>query len=305
MHEIKCFNKIDEDLVEAVKALEVKCLAQKEGTLKLELDYKLAAASDLSNKAEMLSDYLYYVDQRLVGYLGICSFGGSKPEINGMVDPECRRQGIFSKLLAVAIEELHRLKKKQALLLTDRESVSGQGFIKNQMGDALKLAHSEYEMFLNQSEFESFGLSAHSLLRKASNQDAEAIARQNAVYFDQSYDETELILPETEEKRGMTVYMAEHEGQCIGKIHLELSHECGAIYGVGILPEFRGRGFGRQIIKEGVGILLSQQAKVIKLQVESENENALGLYRSCGFEAVSTMDYYEYNNGSRDYGKSI
>lgn len=305
MHEIKCFKKIDKNLLEAVKVLEVKCLTHDEGTLKLELDYRLAAAQDAEYKEEMITDYLYYLDNNLVGYLGICSFGGSKPELNGMVDPECRRQGIFSKLFVLAIEELHRLKKNQGLLLTDRVSESGQGFIKNRLGDNLKLAHSEYEMFLNQGQFQSFELSTNRLLRKASNQDAEAIARQNAIYFNQSYDETELILPETEEKRGMTVYMAEFEGQCIGKIHLELSNECGAIYGVGILPEFRGKGFGRAIIKEGVGILLSQQAKSIKLQVESENENALGLYHSCGFEAVSTMDYYEYNNGSRDYGKSI
>ena len=154
-------------------------------------------------------------------------------------------------------------------------------------------------MFLNYDTFRNIEKFKDPMLRKSTNQDALEIASQNAIYFGRPLDETQLIMPETEEKRGMTVYMAYLEDQCIGKIHLELSNGNGGIYGVGILPDYRGKGYGRHILMEGISILMNQQAKTIKLQVEAENENALGLYLSCGFEATSTMDYYIYNDGSR------
>lgn len=292
-----------------ISKLEEDCVENDKTALKIELDYKLAVSKENSKEGlkadKMHLDYLYFADKKLVGYLGICSFGGGTPEINGMVDPAYRRQGIFGKLFSLAANELYYHENKKSLLLSDRKSEEGQRFIHQLKPEGLKRSHSEYEMYLNKEKFTQTEGFAKGLLRKATNADAMEIAKQNAIYFDQPLDETQIIMPETEEKRGMTVYLAYLEDLCIGKIHLELSRGTGGIYGVGILPEFRGKGYGRQILLEGIEILLDQQAEEIKLQVEAENENALGLYCSCGFESTSTMDYYIYNNGSRDYGKTI
>lgn len=317
MEEIKLLQDLSELDYQIISKLEEVCVENDKTALKIELDYKLAVSKEKRNKTQnadstrgvfadkMHLDYLYFADKKLVGYLGICSFGGLSPEINGMVDPAYRRQGIFGKLFALAANELCHHQKEKSLLLSDRMSEGGQKFIHQLGPEGLKRSHSEYEMYLNKEKFKQVQGSTKGLLRKSTNADAMEIAKQNAIYFDQPLDETQMIMPETEEKRGMTVYLAYLEDLCIGKIHLELSRGTGGIYGVGILPEYRGKGYGRHILLEGIGILLDQQAKEIKLQVEAENENALGLYCSCGFETTSTMDYYIYNNGSRDYGKSI
>ncbi|MPN31713.1 hypothetical protein SDC9_179187 [bioreactor metagenome] len=42
-----------------------------------------------------------------------------------------------------------------------------------------------------------------------------------------------------------------------------------------------------------IEILKEKGAKDIMLQVEAKNSNALSLYKSCGFEETSTMNYYE------------
>ncbi|WP_052350423.1 GNAT family N-acetyltransferase [Paenibacillus gorillae] len=137
-------------------------------------------------------------------------------------------------------------------------------------------------------------------LRKATNADAWEIHKQNAIYFGDKLAEVEtsdlvegMIQPEEEEKRGLTIYLAEEDEQVIGKVHLQLSPGIGGIYGLGVLPEYRGKGYGRAILLRAIDKLKEANAGDIMLQVAVENGNALRLYQSCGFVETSTMDYYE------------
>lgn len=54
---------------------------------------------------------------------------------------------------------------------------------------------------------------------------------------------------------------------------------------VGLLPEWRGRGLGRQLLRWGIGYLRSIGFSEIELSVEARNERALSLYRQEGFVA--------------------
>jgi ribosomal protein S18 acetylase RimI-like enzyme len=58
-----------------------------------------------------------------------------------------------------------------------------------------------------------------------------------------------------------------------------------------ILPELRGRGYGRQMLTQIVR-LLSGEGKPVLLEVEAENQNALSLYLSCGFEQINAYRYW-------------
>jgi mycothiol synthase len=60
----------------------------------------------------------------------------------------------------------------------------------------------------------------------------------------------------------------------------------GEIRLVGVLPQWRGRGLGRELLRWGVAQLRARGAGRIQLSVEAENELALGLYRRTGFEPV-------------------
>ena len=91
----------------------------------------------------------------------------------------------------------------------------------------------------------------------------------------------------------MVVYIAEKENQIVGKVHLQILSGEGAIFGLGVLPEFRSRGLGRQILSRAVETFKQQELKSIMLQVEAKNANALNLYKSCGFEERSVMDYFQ------------
>ena len=55
---------------------------------------------------------------------------------------------------------------------------------------------------------------------------------------------------------------------------------------VGVIPEWRGQGLGREMLRWAVAQLQTRGAGRISLSVEAENELALRLYRRAGFEPV-------------------
>jgi len=264
---IKVVKNIDEKLYSDIKALENACYE----ALKLELDYKM------NFKQSKNQEYLYYVDEKLVAYLGVCNFGSGMNEVNGMVDPEFRHQGLFTKLYIRMKEDY----SQPVLLLSDRLSEYGQYFVKK-YGE---FDHSEYEMYhQGQRKY----VSDISLIL-ANNSHANEIKRQNEIYFG-SRKEASLILPEEEVKKGVHIYLAYKEDLLIGKVHLVIENGLGSIYGLGVLPAYRGKGYGKAILLKSINLL--EGCDQIMLQVEVENENALSLYKKVGFVSKITMDYY-------------
>lgn len=296
---IKLKENIDANDYEVINHLQERCIKHDGTALKLELDYKLGVSHDGSKGVQNINEFLYFDGEKLIGYIGVCSFGGPW-EVNGLVDPDYRRQGVFKKLFELVQAEWKRKDSGSMLLLSDRKSESGQKFI---AASGAQYKHSEYEMYLKECAGETAPeQSAGITFRKATNADAREIARQNAIYFNDEYEENDfeeneqdavIILPEEEEKRGMTSYLVEKDGQIIGKVNLHLTSKLGAIFGLGVLPEHRRKGYGRALLLMAIEKLKEANAQEIMLQVAAENSNALNLYKSCGFVETSTMDYFE------------
>ncbi|MFZ7134100.1 MAG: GNAT family N-acetyltransferase [Eubacteriales bacterium] len=294
-----------------IHELQEICSQYEQITLKLELEYKLGCAA---NKVKEIDNYdihefMYFDGKQLVGYIGMCSFGGTAApfEITGMVHPEYRRQGIASKLYELVIAECKRRKAGNILALSDKKSISGQSFLERVKG---AYQYSEFEMYLQNANCENDEEMLCGIkFRKATNEDACEIARQNEIYFgdhveQENNDATNgrLILPEEEERRGMTIYLVEKNHQTIGKVHLQVFNGIGGIYGLGVLPENRGKGFGRAILLQSIEKLKDLNAKEIMLQVAAENEKALSLYKVCGFHETSVMDYFVIGSEMRQPG---
>jgi mycothiol synthase len=62
---------------------------------------------------------------------------------------------------------------------------------------------------------------------------------------------------------------------------------------IGVLPAWRGRGLGRELLRWGVADLRARGAGRIVLAVEAANERATRLYRSHGFEPVIEWPHWE------------
>ena len=78
----------------------------------------------------------------------------------------------------------------------------------------------------------------------------------------------------------------------IGKLDVSFEGQSAFIYGFAVLPEYRGRGYGRQILARTIQELLALGREQIALEVSTENRNALSLFQACGFRETGSYDYY-------------
>lgn len=256
------------------------CFVHDNTNLKIEIDYKLSNVAKNNDKtSSIINEFMLYDDNKLIGYAGICDFGGEEIEVNGMVHPDYRRKGIFTRLFSLLKDEFNKRDNKAMLLLSDNNSVSGIEFIKNMTDD---FSHSEYDMNLDMdaTQNESFD---NLIFRKALIGDINKIKEANFEFF--SVNDIEDI------SSGIT-YLLETDNIIIGKVRLEAIDNNGGIYGLEILPEYRGNGYGRELLILSIKKLKESNVKIINLQVETDNKNALNLYKSCGFKENYTMDYY-------------
>lgn len=285
---MKVKEKLTQKDYDEIHHLQNICLENDRISLKLELDYKFSRTKLNQEILNVNNEFLYYENDLLIGYMGICHFGGSELEVNGMVHPNYRRRGVFKELYASVKAEFNKRASNKMLLLTDHLSLSGQEFIET---TGAIYDFSEFEMYLKNT-INKKAFSNRITLRKATNQDAREIAMQNAIYSSVPFDEGLITLPEDEEKSGFTIFIAELNSKIIGKVNLELNQDICGIYGLGVLPEYRGMGYGREFLMGSIAKLKERNAQEIMLQVATKNSNALNLYKSCGFEVTSTMDYY-------------
>jgi len=281
---------LSEHMVSQISDLEKSCATYDGLALKLECDYKLAVARESKVTSENKNEFFAWFGERLVGYIGISSFSGSTMEVMGMVEPNFRKNGIYTILFESVKTEWVKRSIMPMLLLTDRKSFAGQAFVKK-VGAIHE--HSEYEMILDTTKHDLPFNTKPVWLRKAMNEDAEQVAYLSALCFGNRLELSQIIMPEEEAKRGLTIYIAEMAEGVIGKVNLQKTGDIGAIYGLGIHPEFRGKGLGRALLLKAVETLKSDGFEKIMLQVDAINDTALGLYLSCGFEITTTMDYFE------------
>ncbi|WP_166000672.1 GNAT family N-acetyltransferase [Bacillus sp. Cs-700] len=277
---IKLKSSLNKEDYNEILRLKECCLEKEEVTLKLELDHKRNQSHNESVK-NRINEFMFYDGHTLIGYMGICQFGSEALEVNGMVHPNYRRMGVFKRLFSFVQDEWNKRESKQMLLLSDHNSRSGIEFIKS---TGAHYENSEHEMHLV-GDARQDTARTNLLFRKALQQDAKEIARQNAIYFHTNSVEASLD--------GMEIFLAEWNQMIIGKVHIELQNGVGGIYGLGVLPEYRGKGFGRELLMKAVKELRETQAQQILLQVAVKNKNALNLYQSCGFKETSTMDYFK------------
>lgn len=114
-------------------------------------------------------------------------------------------------------------------------------------------------------------------------------------------DETSIEEGIATENTCRTEYVAEQDGKFIGKIGVSMEGEDGYIFGFVITPEYRGHGYGRETLSLILTKLLSEQIHTVLLEVAVKNENALSLYKSCGFKIDTIYDYYAISCGLNEF----
>jgi RimJ/RimL family protein N-acetyltransferase len=87
-------------------------------------------------------------------------------------------------------------------------------------------------------------------------------------------------------------YIAKYRGNEVGVLLLEVeSPECRLVY-VGIVPEYRGRGWGHALVHEAMRRAGEERVERIVLSVDTKNAPAVRVYESAGFLSYLTQQLY-------------
>ena len=274
-----------EDL-HAIEGLATACVAVDGGRLTLEWGVLE------SRPPEQKNDFLWIGEHGLVGFLGIYGYRADQAELCGMVHPSARRQGVFTRLFEAATAELASRCVRKALLVVDRLYDAGSGFARSVGGT---IEHSEHRMTLRR---EPAGIVADPVItvRPAELADGQFVVSclAQAFNFPAELEAGEL---ETLARRFPGTLVVDYSNEPVGTVRVDRSAEAAGIYGFAILPEFQGRGIGRQVLSSLARELRAEGMAQIGLEVSCNNDSALHLYLTCGFDVTGTEDYYAVQPG--------
>lgn len=265
--------------LEAIADLERRVVSADGGRLKLEWGVLR------SRPADEVRDLLWWEDDRLIGFLGIYGFHWQHLEVTGMVDPQARRRRIGRALFDAALPLCREQHKARLLLVVPRSSPGGEGFAR---GYGMTFDHSEHALTLVQRP-DPVPADPRIELRAATADDISALSR---LYDDGFHDGGHVDPTRLATERSRTL-LIEREGEAVGTISVSRDRTRGAIHAFVVGSAWRGRGIGREVLRRVCQEQFDTGATRVELEVEVENELALGLYTSIGFELAATDDYYE------------
>jgi ribosomal protein S18 acetylase RimI-like enzyme len=264
--------------LQAIAELEQRVTGADGGRLKLEW------GTLRGRKGDRVEDVLWWEGDRLLGFLGVYGFASS-PELAGMVAPDARRRGIGTALLDAALALCRERGDRQPLLIVPRHSLAGKRLALRHGG---VLDHSEHALVLSG---DPAGGTRESMvtLRPAAAADVPFVAELLEVGFGAPAPAGFAERLDSPMRRTVIV---ECSGSRVGTMSLRRNEDDAGIYGFVVHPSWQGRGIGRDALRRACEQLRADGARRIGLEVDLENDRALGLYTSVGFTRIATEDYF-------------
>ena len=233
------------------------------------------------------SDFCCYENGQLVGYAPLDG-EGRELEVTAAVVSSFRRRGIFRLLLRAPKQEAQRRGAERLLLVNYRASQSGRTAA---LALNLPYVFSEYHM-----EAEAAGLpplqSGQVQLVKVGEANLAALAQMMALNFSGERHSPQVLAEELQEA-DTRYFLAELDGVQIGQIGVVDEQNSIYVRAVGVIPNYRRRGYGRQLVAAILQTMLLEGHTRFALDVATDNVQALSLYKACGFCEADVYDYYD------------
>jgi ribosomal protein S18 acetylase RimI-like enzyme len=209
-------------------------------------------------------------------------------EISAFTLPEYRRNGYFKKLLSKAVQELSKFNIQDILFVCERQSISGKIVIASLNAH---YAFTEYLMRFNKEGYIS-GNTCRLLLIKPELKDLEKIIDISMRTFDDSYEDAKSWIEDCMESNLREQYLAVLNDNIIGLCSINLEEDVVSIFGLGIVPEYRRKGYGKELLHLIVDSLMQRGRTKITLMVNRENTPAIELYKQFNFQVIADFEYY-------------
>ncbi|MCR3761816.1 GNAT family N-acetyltransferase [Clostridium felsineum] len=233
--------------------------------------------------------FVIYEGDIAVSVLSIFAPRKEEGEISACTLPSYREKGYFKKLYTRAIEELRKYNIPKKLFICPKESKTGKAVIKKNNG-IYKFA--EYTMKFNKNEFVRLSKYTSKLIEININE-LDKISKVASVIYNESLEEARSTMKNAIEAKERIQFKLMFQKNHIGMVAVHFYNNKVSIFSVGILPEYRGFGLGREMMCMVLEYLVKNNYGQIFLEVNSDNNIAFKLYKSLGFEVTTEIDYYE------------
>lgn len=247
--------------------------------------------SDENFDKELPCMFLCYEQDFLISFVSIYMPTPYYGEVVGFTSPPARQRGYFMKTWLEALKVLGPyIEEMEIMFITDGKSPSA---LRTFQALEMHYEYSEYVLArdIKHKNEKSLRVSAKEL--DASNPgDANAIFMMHTNIFPDNRSETLAFLESTKQPFTQNCLALNEDGRPIGIFHMALDGDRVFLFGVGVLPEFQGKGYGKQIVQLAMNMVDEDRYKGIAVQVSSLNEEAMKLYHTTGFREVNRLDYY-------------
>jgi mycothiol synthase len=242
------------------------------------------------------------VQGELVGYGLALEQPSQRCTVYVVVHPEYRRKGIGSQLLELTLNRARELLSKNILVYANEHNrasnlfLTHHGFQAVGSSGSLKLVTEPANLTTDFPE--GFTLKRYSevkdplILLKALNEcylgmwghqhnDNPTEEERNSPRFLQYYDANDILLLFDEKDSIFGICSVKPQGKPEAD-----GTWSDLLDGPGIIPEHREQGYQRSMVLAGIEHLRKKGTRPITLEFWGDNENALNIYRSLGFEMV-------------------
>jgi len=242
---------------------------------------------------------------KVVGYIDVRSeLGIGRAVLDCLVHPERRRKGLATELVHRASRRARELGARVAHVPILEDNVAAKGLL-TKLGFGfvrrfLELRRELFEAHLPDAEQGAL-LSRH--LQPGEEDKLTRIQNRSFAgtwgYNPTAVEETvyHLSLTGRSPEDVILIFAADRPvGYCWTLVNPETSaagENVGRIYMLGVDPDYRGSGIGKQALLAGLAHLKSKGIEVAELTVDSQNPAACALYESGGFKISSTSAWYE------------
>jgi ribosomal protein S18 acetylase RimI-like enzyme len=238
---------------------------------------------------DMHCAFAYYEENAMKAFLFVFSPQIDEVELTVLVSPGSRGKGVFKALVGEAAAESVGFGYHRGLLVCNAASKTGMQAMAHY---GYPIHHTEYEMrcapIIPKDVPEGFRLV------RARHEDIPELAKLGTKIFGRGEDEEASIMKSGIESSDRTQWKFELSGKAIGICATRREDKKIMIYGLGIHPDERRKGYARILLDLVAKEALASGAEELFLEVDSENPPALRLYRSYGFADGNVVHYYEF-----------
>lgn len=199
-----------------------------------------------------------------------------------------RKQGLFRSLMVMARQTLCKAGIKRLLLAVDGRRGYG-AVIANSLGSSR--SHGEHKLVLKADEFSQMPQRASLRLVPVNSGNSDLAASLSQSIFAMELDDAKKFIVEAIKDKDREQFLAFSEAGAIGMVSCSL-FDGAHIYGLGVLPEHRGRHYGLTIMDIMLELLFKRGYKTVTIEVDDKNTAAIALYRKKGFVEESKVDYW-------------